>query len=112
MEHEEFLAAFSGLGCYLVDLCGRPVDRLERKQRVQVCRDGEGRLAQTIKRLRPEVIVTMVRSIAENVRRAELRAEWDGARVELPYPGRWKRNRVEFEDGLRPVLRERLKSTS
>ena len=92
----DFLKTFRSLGCYLVDLCGRPVDRLGRKSRAKICHEGENSLAKTIKRLKPAVIISLVRSIEANVRRAQAQAGWKGVRVEVPYPGRWHRHRDEF----------------
>ena len=66
---QEFLELFRSLGCYLVDLCGRPVDRLPGNERLKACLDGEVRLAGILKRIRPEIVITVVRSIAANVRR-------------------------------------------
>jgi hypothetical protein len=105
----DFLEAFQEMDCYLVDLCGEPVDRMDAASRRRACRDGEVRLSATIRRLRPKIIVTLVRSIAENVRRAEVRAKWRGERVEVPYPGRWQRHRVEFAKTLAPVLLRELR---
>jgi hypothetical protein len=110
VENTDFLAAFCDLGCYLVDLCGTPVDRLPTKQRIQVCNKGEIRLARTIMHLRPKVIVTIVRSIAENVRRAKESAGWEGLYLELPYPGRWQSHRIEFSKVLTPLLRRELRA--
>src|SRR5277367_2407972 len=72
----EFFESFQAQGCYLVDLCGKPVDRLPRNQRMRACLDGEVRLARILKRLRPEIVITMVRSIAGNVRRSQRQANW------------------------------------
>jgi len=99
-----FLTVFQASGCYLIDLCGRPVDQLNAKERRAVCVAGEARLAQTIKQLRPQEIVVMVKSISRNVQRACVRAGWDGAVLELPYPGRWVRHRQRFVEGLLPKL--------
>ena len=101
----DFLKLFSDLGCYLVDLCSEPVDRLNRQQRRQACVDGESRLTQILKQLQPQIVVTVVRSIAVNVGRAQAKAGWTGTHIELPYPGRWLRHRVVFEKKLVPVLR-------
>jgi hypothetical protein len=106
LEDADFLQSFRNLDCYLVDLCGYPVDNLRGKQRRLSCARGETRLAATIRQLDPEVIVTIVRSIAANVQRAQARAKWDGTHLELPYPGRWKSHRLAFERALRPVLRQ------
>jgi hypothetical protein len=98
--------SFQSQGCYLVDLCGRPVDRLERDQRNIACVDGEVRLARILRQLRPEIVITVVRSISANVTRAERWANWKGRHIELPYPGRWHRHRAVFLKTLTSLLRE------
>ena len=103
---DNFLKSFQYLGCYLVDLCGKPVDRMNSAQRRRACRDGEVRLAQILKQLRPEIVITVVRSIAANVRRSESRAAWSGRHIEAPYPGRWIHHRTAFLATLKPILRE------
>jgi hypothetical protein len=103
-----FLAVFQAAGCYLIDLCGRPVDQLDAKQRRAVCVAGEAGLAHTIREFQPPEIVVMVRSIRANVQRACSRAGWDGSVLELPYPGRWVRHRERFGEGLVPKLRHLL----
>jgi hypothetical protein len=105
----DFLESFRKLDCYLVDLCGSPVDRLTAKHRRLACTQAEARLGAIIRKLNPGVIVTVVRSIAGNVERAQARANWRRPHVVLPYPGRWKSHRAAFEQGLRPVLRARLR---
>jgi hypothetical protein len=109
VEQEKFLAFFAKQGCYLVDLCGQPVDQLTNRKRRQICLKGEARLSQIIKRLQPKIIVTIVRSIAAIVMRAQERAGWQGQHLEVPYPGRWKRNRYAFGKKLRPLLLEELR---
>lgn len=105
----DFLAFFRERGCYLVDLCGRPVDRLSPKERRIACLSGEAHLARTLKQLSPEIVITVVRSIEANVRRSEERANWYGRRIELPYPGRWHRHRTRFLRELAALLRERFR---
>jgi hypothetical protein len=105
LERTDFLPAFSALGCYLMDLCGKPVDRLPRAERRRACVDGEKKLAATLVALRPLVVVTLVRSIAPNVRRALENSNHSCSVVEVPYPGRWKRHRDEFVRLVAPVLR-------
>ena len=104
-EQQEFLELFRSLGCYLVDLCGRPVDHLPGDQRLKACLDSEVRLAGILKGLRPEIVITVVRSITANVRRAQQRANWSGIHIELPYPGRWHHHREAFLQELLLVLR-------
>ncbi len=101
----DFLAEFRDLGCYLVDLCGRPVDRLGSRERSEARRMGEARLAGVLRQLRPLAIVVLLRSINENSARAERVAAWSGERIVVPYPGRWVRWRVQFEEILVPALR-------
>jgi hypothetical protein len=108
LEDTDFLESFCGLECYLVDLCGKPVDRLSPAERRQACVESESRLSRTIHKLRPEVVITIVRSISENVRRA-LGAGWEGKYLELPYPGRWQRHRQTFTEALAPILKRRYR---
>lgn len=110
LEKAQFLESFRALGCYLVDLCGEPVDRMDRKARQRVCLAGEASLNRTLRQLRPKIVVTVVRSISRNVRRAEDQAKWSGLHVELPYPGRWVHLRAEFRQKLVPLLRNSLRS--
>lgn len=105
---DPFLEEFRTLGCYLVDLCGEPVDHLPYGARMRIRCAGEPRLARAVRLLRPAVVVTLLRSIRANVEWALKKANWSGMRVEPPYPGRWKRHRVEFERQLVPVLRATL----
>jgi hypothetical protein len=60
LKDADFLESFRNLGCYLIDLCGKPVDRLPTNQRRLACEQGETRLAARIRQLNPEVIVTVV----------------------------------------------------
>jgi len=99
-----FLSVFGGAGCYLVDLCADPVDRLDNASRRAACVAGEVSLAVTISRLKPRTIISVVRSIEENVSRAASRACWSGEFLRLPYPGRWTRARAAFCDGLAPSV--------
>ena len=108
IEETDFLASFQSLGCYLVDLCGTPVDRMESGQRKRMCQDGEPRLRRLISRFRPGIIVVVVRSIEANVNRARLRANWKGHHLALPYPGRWFRHRAAFAKALVPLLVKEL----
>ena len=101
-----FLDSFRALGCYLVDLCAEPVDKMTRDARRSDCHSGEARLARMIRTLRPEIIITVVRSIGENVRRAREQAAWSGTHLELPYPGRWYRARLQFSRKLLTFLRK------
>jgi hypothetical protein len=108
LRNRPFLASFQSLGCYLVDLCGEPVDKLNQYTRRRVCLAREEHLGRTFRQLRPRIVVTVVRSIGANVRRAEALARWSGLHIELPYPGRWHPHRVYFRAKLVPLLRNVL----
>jgi hypothetical protein len=94
--NETFLEAFRDLGCYLVDLCPTPVDRLDPKSRRDACRISEPSLSRVIVRLKPQTIVTVVRSIEHNVSQAASDANWHGTLIHLPYPGRWSQHKAAF----------------
>lgn len=104
----DFLDSFRSLGCYLVDLCSEPVDKMPVRDRRRAWKAGETRLARTIRALQPKIIVTVVHSIRANVRRAQQQAGWSGIHLELPYPGRWRSHQIRFRLQLVPLLRKTL----
>ena len=106
LRERHFLTSFRRMGCYLVDLCGGPVDHLNGGRRKKARREGETRLSVVLKQLCPEVVVTVVRSIAANVERSQARAGWSGLHMNLPYPGRWHHHRIAFIQALVPILRK------
>jgi hypothetical protein len=108
LANTEFLDSFCALGCYLIDLCGEPVDKMTPETRRYTCHMGEKRVAQKIRALRPQAIVTVVRSIRANLKHAQEDAGWTGRHLELPYPGRWHRHRTKFRRLLVPFLRQTL----
>ncbi len=97
---DNFLEAFREAGCYLIDLCADPVDKMSPKERRAKCVASEAWLARRIVTLQPEAIATVVRTIEDNVQRAITRAGWSGPVLRLPYPGRWARNRTLFVEAL------------
>ena len=101
----EFLCVFQAAGCYLIDACPDPVDHLDLQTRRAACLASEPLLCRTIRKLQPQVIVTMLRSIQDNVERAVSSAGWNGRILDLPYPGRWLRYRDAFVAKLVPELR-------
>jgi hypothetical protein len=101
---DTFLARFREYDCYLIDACRDPVDQLEPKARRAACIEGEAWLSRSIRRLHPEMIVSLVRSIRDNVERAIDMAHWHGPILHLPYPGRWIRHREIFSAELLPYV--------
>jgi hypothetical protein len=105
---DNFLSAFRSAGCYLIDACTAPVDRMDRRARQDACLASEHVLSRQIRRLQPETIVSLLRSISSNVKRAALQASWRGTILDLPYPGRWFRHREVFLEELVPRLKPLL----
>jgi hypothetical protein len=105
---ENFLSLFKDAGCFLIDLCGRPVDKLEPTERRAACKAGEPALSGRIRDLQPVTIVCLVRSIEKSVERAIEQAAWEGTLLTVPYPGRWIHHRREFLRVLQPHLKELL----
>jgi hypothetical protein len=101
---EEFLEVFRASGCYLIDLCAEPVDKLDAKSRRDACRAGEASLARALVRLQPAGIATLLRSIEGDVALAAVRAGWHGPSIHLPYPGRWSRHQEAFAGALAPTI--------
>jgi hypothetical protein len=105
INESNFLVEFQRLGCYLVDLCGRPVDRLDLPERQRARKTGEKHLAALLRELQPAILVSVVRSIEPNVAAAKELANWSGTHVTLPYPGRWYKYRKVFQSELLTLLR-------
>jgi hypothetical protein len=104
VDDENFLTRFRARGCYLTDLCREPVDHLDRAERRAMRSAGEPFLARELKRLHPETIAPVLRSIVGNVEHATARAHWQGEMLQFPYPGRWSRHRTAFIEALVPVI--------
>lgn len=100
----DFLSAFRDGGCYLIDLCPEPVDRLPPEERRAARQAAEPALTKMLGCLQPNAIVILLRSIEENVTRAASRAKWTGPRICLPYPGRWTKHKRVFAAGLAKLL--------
>jgi hypothetical protein len=108
IDDRNFLTAFQASGCYLIDLCQEPVDRLDPQSRGAARAAGEHSLSVEIARTRPGAIAPLLRSIAANVSRAVSHSNWQGELIPLPYPGRWHRHRTAFIAALSPALHKLL----
>jgi hypothetical protein len=104
IDDKNFLRLFQASGCYLTDLYPKPVDHLDANSRHRARIAGEGILSEKLIRLRPEKIAPVLRAITNHVKNAALQANWRGEIIELPYPGRWHRHRVQFLEALEPIL--------
>lgn len=108
INEDNFLAAFQSAGCYLFDLCPDPVDRLCTQQRRAVRTSSEKLVTESITRLQPDMIATLLRSVERNVANSIMRAQWKGPLIHLPYPGRWEHLRRQFAETLEPVINRLL----
>lgn len=109
---DDFLSSFERLGCYLDDLCLRPVNQLKKGGRAgkqQLAREhiaGERPLAERAAQADPEAIVLIGLGIEKNVRRAIAEAGCDDLPFHaLPFPNR--PDQVErYHDQLAAALTE------
>jgi hypothetical protein len=106
-EGEAFLAWFQELGCWLVDLADRPVNRSTESERTHAADAGVPELAQTIREMHPARVLVLLRRIAPAVRRAARVAGFDDRAIDvLPFPTRqW---RPVYVDQLAGILSEVL----
>jgi hypothetical protein len=107
---EDFLASFVELGCYLDDLCLRPVNQLKRagnagKDKLRAERKaGETPLAERMSETDPLAVVLIGLGIEANVRRATT----DAGCADLPFWGlpfpNWPRDVTRFQAGVASAL--------
>jgi hypothetical protein len=109
---DTFLEKFKECGCYLIDLCDEPVDKLPAAERRQAHVEGERTLSTRISRMNPEVIISLARSIRSNIDTAITTSAWQGAIVDVPYPGRWIHHRRKFIASLLPIAKLALRETT
>jgi hypothetical protein len=89
MTERNFLLSFQALGCYLVDLCDRPVNKLPDPERLAERDAGVSRLADFIGEERPATVINVMRAIAPWIDRALEEARFTPAlRFDLPFPRR------------------------
>ena len=102
---EEFLKFFSGLGCYLDDLCAMPLNHLqkgEREIRRAACITS---LSARLRIASPQAIVVVMKSIESPVRQAAKQAE--PGRIPffaLPFPAQG--NQRKYVAGLAETRRD------
>jgi hypothetical protein len=91
-EGAPFLAWFQELGCWLVDLADRPVNRSAPDERASAVDAGIPGLAHTLRETRPERVLVVLRRIAPAVRAAAREAGIDEHAIDvLPFPARqWR----------------------
>lgn len=99
-----FLKRFSALGCYLVDLCSKPVNGFSPLERSTACRAGESALARAITRGQPRAIVVVKMSLEPFATRAIAQSGAQHEPYMLPFPS-YGHQRT-YVDGLARVLRK------
>jgi hypothetical protein len=109
---DDFLSSFCRLGCYLDDLCLRPVNQLKkigsagREQLVREYIAGEQPLAERMAQADPAAIVLIGLGIEKNVRRVILTAGCDGLPFyPLPFPN-WPDQVERYHGQLTVALSE------
>lgn len=78
IDGNNFLKVFQASGCYLIDLCPRPVDRMEPESRRRARLAGERLLTEKLIQLRPEKMAPVLRAIVGHVANAASKANWRG----------------------------------
>jgi hypothetical protein len=88
LEMADFLGGFKAAGCYLADLCLKPVNRMSDSDRRAAWRRAVEPMAKRINEAQLELIVPVLRSIENTVwQSAEKAGLLDRMRPALPYPG-------------------------
>ncbi len=106
-EGDAFLAWFQELGCWLVDLADRPVNRSTASDRGRAVDAGIPGLAETIRATSPARILVVLRRIAPAVRRAARIAGFDEGAIDvLPFPTR--QSRPVYVDQLAGIVADEL----
>lgn len=102
-----FLDWFRDLGCWLVDLADRPINREEAGPRARAVEAGIPALTELIRATQPARILVVLRSIAAAVRKAATAAGVDVGSIDvLPFPVRqW---RAPFVTQLAGIVSDEL----
>lgn len=88
-DKRDLLEKFMSRGCYVIDVCGTPVDKMGGRQRLSKVEQGLAPLVREIRRLDPERILVVKVSIYAKVRDAIVRAGLTKRllnRIPIPFP--------------------------
>jgi hypothetical protein len=83
-----FLESFKGLGCWLVDLCDRPVNRLPKQDRLAARDAGVAALSAVIGRVQPAFVAVVMMALDQWVDRALEDAAYAVEAALLAFPSR------------------------
>lgn len=105
--NQEFLQYFQEAGCFLDDLCHKPVDHLPPIEREVELEKNVPNLAKRLEEWQPEVICIVLRKIEKYVRDAIQKSGINPSVYVLPFPGNGHQG--EFMDKLTEIVRIHLK---
>ena len=100
----EFLNAFKRSGCYLDDLCHKPINKHSTRERKRAHRASVESLASRLKQLDPDAIAIVMKGIVTPVRAAIGEAGLSCPVHVLPFPGNGHQN--AYMELLAPLIRE------
>jgi hypothetical protein len=105
LTEQNFLRSFQALGCYLVDLCDQPVNKLPRQVRLWHRDDGIEPLSGMIAETCPRALINVMASISSWIDRATVMAEVSPeVRLDFPFPTR--QQEPDYVDELAQALRD------
>jgi len=106
---EEFLKAFKRSGCYLEDLCRKPINKQSRSERKRAHGASIIPLAARLRQLNPDAVVIVMRAIALPVKTAVTTAGLSCPVYVLPFPGNGHQN--TYIKQLVPLIKQRSRKT-
>lgn len=106
----QFLSYFKSIGCYLDDLCLKPVNHLPPVERSAERKNGIESLSNRIKIYNPRMIVVVMKAIQEDVFLAIKKA--DIATIQnletISFPAGSEKNRLDCIEGIERVLHQAI----
>jgi len=99
---DDFFRSFKEMGCYLVDLCDQPVNKLTNPEKKKVCQAGIPILSQVIRDLKPKVILVVSKGILSYVEQAQALSGSPAPLHALPFPAMGHQR--EYTQRLRRLL--------
>lgn len=101
---KEFLEYFKSLGCYLDDICHKPVDHLSPNKRRDAIDKSIGKLSKRIEEYQPEYVITFLKRIHGYVEKAVMHTNLSICVRSVPFPG--NSHQTKFENELKEILRK------
>ncbi|WP_319409473.1 hypothetical protein [uncultured Desulfosarcina sp.] len=105
-DQQNFLEYFKRCGCYLEDICCTPVDDIPTEDRQRKLAEAVVGFSDRLARLRPLVVVVILKKIAAHSRIAAAMANLDVPIYVLPFPGYG--HQKKYINGLRKIIRKHV----